>query len=813
MLPGGESSAAPRRAVPRVEVAPYDFAAAQLLEQELGVSHVLGQILVRRGFQTPAAASAFIAAAETHPCDAFAGIDQTVTLIRRHIAAGNRITVHGDYDVDGACSTAVMVRALRALGADVGWFLPNRMTDGYGLGRPTIERLAARGTKLLITVDCGITATAEVRLARAAGIDVVVTDHHAPLASGELPDCGIVHPGVCGYPCVELCGTAVAFKLALALEAPTAEEDIELVGLATVADLMPLRSENRRLAKAGIAALANTSRPGLRALLEVSATDPSSLDAHALGFRLAPRLNAAGRLARADAALELLLTDDESRARQIATELDELNAERRAVEERITWEAEAEVASQGARSFYVLAGEGWHPGVIGIVASRIAERYHRPAILIALAGSASAHGSGRGIPGFDLLRALDAAGQHLERYGGHRMAAGLTIAPDEIPALAGALEHHASSVLTEDMLIPVERVDAIASAADVGLALAEELAALEPHGLGNPRPNILIPGARFEDTRAMGEGRHARFTAVSGGARARAVAFGCGGRVPGRPGEALDATFALERNEWRGVVEPRLVMRQARPCTPGGIELVGEPEGYLAGVLAELGAPLDTGPFRAPTGRAVLDRRGESPLVVLRDTVATGEGVLAVCADVPRRLEGLRARAGGFALSCHHGLAGNPELVDRWRHIVVIDPPTCEAGAALLRAGDGFTHLAWSEPELRFAWQMHELEYGLRASLATLYRGLRTLGRVAGEELEQLLRGEGRHGRPPRVAGRLVRVLAELQLVSLDRELPALALASVAPTALERSPAYRAFSQRYEDGLKFLSGEELQPSG
>src|SRR5579859_3434632 len=277
VLPGGESSSSPRRPDPRVEIVPYDFAASLLLEHELGVSHVLAQILVRRGFQTPAAASAVIEAAETHPAGEFAGIDRPASLIRRHIAAGNRITVHGDYDVDGACSTAVMVRALRALGADVGWFLPNRMTDGYGLGRQAIERLAARGTKLLITVDCGITATAEVRLARAAGIDVVVTDHHAPLASGELPDCEIVHPGVCDYPCVELCGTAVAFKLAQALEAPTADEDIELVGLATVADLMPLRGENRRLAKAGIAALANTSRPGLRALLEVSATDPSSL--------------------------------------------------------------------------------------------------------------------------------------------------------------------------------------------------------------------------------------------------------------------------------------------------------------------------------------------------------------------------------------------------------------------------------------------------------------------------------------------------------------------------------------------------------
>jgi single-stranded-DNA-specific exonuclease len=365
--------------------------------------------------------------------------------------------------------------------------------------------------------------------------------------------------------------------------------------------------------------------------------------------------------------------------------------------------------------------------------------------------------------------------------------------------------------MSEEHLTPIERVDAVASVAELGLALAEELALLEPHGLGNPRPSLLIPGARFEAPSAMGDGRHVRFTAVSGGARARAVAFGCGGRLPGDPGEALDATFALERNEWRGVVEPRLVLRHATPCGAGGIEVLAELEPYLDAVIAELEAPLEGGADTAGS-RVLFDRRGDGPLVVLRDALASGGEVLAVCADVPRRLDGLRSRLGGFALISHRGLEYKSELADRFAHLVVLDPPNTAGRSAAIRRGRGYTHLAWGEAELRFARQMHELEYDLRASLAALYRGIRALGRAAGEELEQLLRGEDRHGRPPGVAGRLVRVLVELQLVSLDRDLPALALASESSTTLESSPAYRAYRQRYEDGLRFLSGEDLPPS-
>jgi single-stranded-DNA-specific exonuclease len=807
-VPGGDEGSRPTRR--RLELPPYDLAAAIGLERDLGISHVLAQILVRRGLGDPAAAAAFLHPREEHDPSGFADIDLAVDAVRRQIDAGGRITVHGDYDVDGVCATAIMVRALRSLGAEAGWFLPDRLRDGYGLSPDTIDRLASRGTTLLITVDCGITALDAVAAARSAGLEVIVTDHHSPRADGRLPECPIVHPGVSGYPCPDLCGAGVAYKLARALGAPSAAEDVELVGLATVADLVPLRGENRRLVREGIAALAASAKPGIRALLEVSRTDPSALDAQAIGFRLAPRINAAGRVRSPDAGLELLLTGDPQRAREIAAELDALNHERRAVEERIVWEAEAQVAELGPRSAYVLAGEGWHPGVIGIVASRIVERHHRPAVLIALDGGAPARGSGRSIPGFDLLGALHAAAGEMVAYGGHRAAAGLTIEPQRVAALVQAIEDHAGRLLTEELLTPVDRIDAIAAGTELGLDVAEELLMLEPCGIGNPRPRLLVPGARFADVRTMGEeGRHARFTVSSGGARAQAVAFGCHGRPAESIDGPLDASFRLERNVWNGTVEPRLVLSHARPCAPAAIEVLGEPDDFLAAVLDEL----DSRPVSAcPAGvrREVLDRRGESPLAVLADACAAGP-TLAVCADVTRRLPGLVDRCGGFALISAATLECRPAVADAYPQVVALDPPAAAPVLDALCAGSGFTHLVWGEAELRFAEQMHELEYGLRTSLASLYRALRLRQRVAGQELERLLRGDGPHGRPARLAGRLIKVLAELELVSLDRALPALAVASAERTQLERSPAYRAYQQRYEDGRRFLSRATQRP--
>jgi single-stranded-DNA-specific exonuclease len=372
--------------------------------------------------------------------------------------------------------------------------------------------------------------------------------------------------------------------------------------------------------------------------------------------------------------------------------------------------------------------------------------------------------------------------------------------------LRAAFERHAADVLTDDLLEPVEHVDAIVSGAQLGLDLADELARLEPCGIGNPRCKLLVPGARLDDVRAMGDGRHARFTVVSGGARARGVAFGCDGN-PGAPaGEPVDATFRLERNVWKGTIEPRLVLGHARRCATAPIAVLGEPGEYLTGVLGELDASLEAAARREGQGRRErLDRRGESPLAVLADALAAGGGVVALCADVTRRLPGLASRTGGFALASYHAAEREPQLLEGFAHVVALDPPAGEPAAIALGHGSGYTHLAWGEPELRFAQQMHELEYGLRKWLAALYRALRTRVRVTGEEFERLLRGDGQPSRPARVGGRVIRVLAELELVSLDRDLPALSIAGSERTTLERSAAYRAYSQRLEDGRRYLS--------
>jgi len=557
----------------RLEIPDCPPAELERLQRELGVSQALAQVLVRRGLGEPARARAFLGGEQEHPPEAFSGIGEAVALILRHVDAGQRITIHGDYDVDGVCSTAVMVRALRELGGNVDHYLPDRAGDGYGLNARTVTRLAARGTRLLVTVDCAVTAVEEVATARALGMDVVVSDHHAPRADGELPRAPIVHPELCGYPCRDLCATAVAYKLAQALctaagaDAREREQDLDLVALATIADVVPLVGENRALVRRGLRALASTTKPGLRALMAVAGVDPSRVSERSVGFALAPRLNAAGRLYRADAGLELILTADPARAERIARELDGANHERRQVEQRIRWQAEQQMAALGERPAYVLAGEGWHPGVIGIVASRLVERSGRPVVLIALDGERG-KGSGRSVEAFDLLAGLTACGGQLLRYGGHRAAAGLEIERARVADFAAALCAHAERVLAPGDLVSVERVDAVLGGEQLGMALAEELQSMAPFGRGNPGVCLLLADATFADARPMGEGRHVRFTVHSRGARARAVAFGTGGQLPVADGAAAQATFTLEVNEWNGVSEPRLVLRQAQPA-PG----------------------------------------------------------------------------------------------------------------------------------------------------------------------------------------------------------------------------------------------------
>ncbi|HXV96054.1 MAG TPA: single-stranded-DNA-specific exonuclease RecJ, partial [Gaiellaceae bacterium] len=449
------------------------------LATALGVGEATASVLVRRGYGDPEAARAFLAAEPPgHDPFLLGDVEAACARIRETIAAGRRICVHGDYDVDGICATALAVTALRGLGADVEWHLPSRFEEGYGVSRETLARLSREEFGLVLTVDCGITAVDEVAEARASGLEVIVTDHHRP---GEtLPDCPIVATKPSQYPFPELCGTGVVFKLLEALGAEGLERHLDLVALATVADVVPLLDENRALVAAGMRRLARTDKPGLQALMRTGGVDPARVDTGAIAFRLAPRINAAGRLGHPGAALDLLLTDDEAEARRLAGELETLNRDRQAVEDRILRDAVRQVEEwpepKRRRVGYVIAGEDWHRGVIGIVASRLVERFHRPVVLIA-GGEPGEDwvGSGRSVSAFDLHGALGACSGLLGRWGGHRAAAGLSIAPANVEAFVEAFADHAAGVLTLEDLRPVTAVDAVVRGDELTLGLCEEL--------------------------------------------------------------------------------------------------------------------------------------------------------------------------------------------------------------------------------------------------------------------------------------------------------------------------------------------------
>src|SRR5205809_6763491 len=440
-------------------IRPCPHRQSSALAQELGISEITASVLVRRGYADPAEARAFLDGEQPlHDPFLLGDMAAACEAIRGAIAAGKAICVHGDYDADGICATALAVLTLRELGADGSWDLPSRFDEGYGIAGETLTRLAEEGCGLVLSVDCGITAVEEVAEAKRLGLEVVVTDHHQP---GErLPDCPLVVTRPSDYPFPELCGTGVVFKLAQALLGPESEaprRHLDLVALATIADVVPLVGENRSLAIAGLRTLARTQKPGLRALMKVARVDPAAVDAGKVGFRLAPRINAAGRLGHPRAALELLLTDDADQARRLADRLEELNRDRQAVEDKIVRAAIAQVEewpeAKRRRRAYVVWGEDWHEGVIGIVASRLVERYHRPVLLLA-GGDGAWKGSGRSIPSFDLHGALRGCAQFLELFGGHRAAAGLSLLSELIEPFADAFAAQAEGWLTPDDLVP-----------------------------------------------------------------------------------------------------------------------------------------------------------------------------------------------------------------------------------------------------------------------------------------------------------------------------------------------------------------------
>jgi single-stranded-DNA-specific exonuclease len=795
---------------------PFSYAEARAIAVELELSEPVAIALVRRGYRTLEAARTFLAADESHEPGDFRSMGLVVERVLAAIESGQRITVHGDFDVDGVCATAILVGTLRELGAECDWLIPDRMTDGYGLSEENVRKLAERGTQLLITVDCGITAVAEVALARELEIDVVVTDHHQ--AGERLPDCSILHPGLDdGYPFDELCGTAVAWKLACALRggvASTDVTDLDLVALATVADLVPLVGENRALVKRGLEEVRRARRPGMKALLAAAKCEPTQLDEGDLAFRLAPRINAAGRLYRADAGVELFLTEDEGRAAEIAAELSRANGERRATEREVTAAAEAALRELPDHlreaPGHVLAGHEWHPGVIGIVASRLVEKHHRPVVVVSLDGEGGGRGSGRSIPGFDLLAGLEACSEHLGSFGGHRAAAGLELEEENLEAFREAFVAHCSSLLEPEDLRRTERIDAIVGGASLGLDLAEELGRLAPFGMGNPGVRLLVPSARVRDVRTMGEGKHARFSLHSGAHRALGVAFGRSSLGVGEE-ELVDASVRLEVNRWNGAVEPRLVLRELYPHPA---ENGAEEEAWWERFEAELASdPAGWAPPELPLDfeheRRVL-RSANAPAAVAGELASCGESVLAVCANAALRIGMSRQ---GLRLADYAELERDPQLPGDFDHVVLVDPPASaalERLAAFSRRSGGYLHRAWGDAEWRFGLAVLEERLAQRPTLIATFRDLREAGEASGAELFEALRGRGPRPRDAEAAARCFRVLSELHLVHGK---PAggdgaVGVVSSEGTDLERSASFRAYSARHQEARRYLEAHK-----
>jgi single-stranded-DNA-specific exonuclease len=831
---------------------PFSYVEARALMRELELPEPIAVTLVRRGYRTVEEARAFLDAAETHDPFAFESMREITGTIERAIASGHRITVHGDYDCDGVSATAILVRALRELGAECDWYIPGRLEDGYGLTREGVERLAARGTRLLITADCGIGCPPEVAAARAAGIDVIVTDHHEPGA--ELPGCPILHPRLGGYPFGELCAAGVAHKLAAALlGTEAAEADLDLVALATVADLVPLRGENRTLVRKGLAIARSGRRIGLRALCDAAKVPLARLDEGDLAFRLGPRINAAGRLYRADAGVELMLTRDEARASDIATELNRANGERRTAERQVVDGAEAartELPERFATApALVLAGTEWHPGVVGIAASRLAERHLVPTVLIGVDSEGRGRGSGRSVPGFDLLAALDACAEHLDRYGGHRAAAGLEIRAARIDAFREAFVAHAAEAIDRDQLVPTESIDAVVGGESLGHDVAEQLERLAPFGMGNPGVRLLVPSVRVRDVRPMGDGeKHARFRIESGARSAMGVAFSVNGALAEpKLADPVDMSVKLELNEWNGAVEPRVVLGELyrhEDEVDGSLEHPA-PEEWWRRFEAERVAALDALPPDSPAldaQRDVIDRRGDSGVAAVAALASCREPILVVCADALRRRELVEraaaparfcggpvaiasgrlaesaARAGvatvldagcGVALADWSLLEQDPEIASRFPHVVVVDPAPFAHLARAGAAGEGFLHLAWGEPDVAFAMRVHEEEWPRRAAATALYRVMRERGAhaVTGEALREILHGPGRHPRAPEAGARRIRLLEEVGAVEWDRAATphSLGVVSSVTKDLELTASFAAYRERYEEGRRFLS--------
>jgi single-stranded-DNA-specific exonuclease len=565
----------------RWRVAPPRLEEESRLAAELGASPFLARLLINRGITEAERASAFLAARLAEHLRSpmlFRDMGRAAERLVTALGRGEGIGIYGDYDVDGISGSALLVCFFRALGADPALHVPHRLREGYGLNEIGVRRLAAAGARVMVTVDCGGVSHREIALAHSLGMDVVVCDHHQVSAT-PLGAHAVLNPieADAGFPFSGLCGAGVAFYLALGVRmrlresggpVPDLRRHLDLVALGTIADLVPIVEENRVLVKYGLREISAGRRPGLAALKMVSGV--RKLSSGAVGFRLAPRLNAGGRLADALRSVDLLTTEDQSRADQLAAALDEENRARQTIERQMLDQAVAMIEASGGaaeRRSIVLASADWHPGVVGIVASRMVERYCRPTVLIAIDAEKNlGRGSARSIRDLDLYDALQTCRDCLEAFGGHRMAAGLSIRPDRVAILSERLEVAVAERTRPEDFVPVRDVDGEMALRDIDDGVLRDLDRLEPFGTGNPEPVFLSRDVRVLSSKVVG-GSHLKLFLGQGGRRMPGIAFGMADRLPAE-GEQLDILHSPMVGQWNGSSITELRVLDLRPHRP-----------------------------------------------------------------------------------------------------------------------------------------------------------------------------------------------------------------------------------------------------
>ncbi len=544
------------------------------ISRELNLPPVIATIILNRGISEP---DSFISPTEDALLDPFLmkGMEKAAERILSALEKSEKIAIYGDYDVDGITSTAIMVRFLRSHKADVMYYIPDRLEEGYGINKNAIDKIADSGVSLLITVDCGITAVGEIEYAKTKGIDTIITDHHE--CKDEIPDAYcLLNPKQpdCMYPFKKLAGVGVAFKLLQALTLKMRfhmreliEEYVDLVAIGTVADVMPLVGENRIIVKKGLELLSYTMNKGIRALAECAEINLTNVQTGTIGFMIAPRINAAGRMGDPRCAVELLLATDEMTARRYAEQLNEENRERQETEICILEEALEMIASNPAYKedyVLVLSHENWHHGIIGIVASKISERFHKPCILIST-DEETGKGSGRSIRSFNLFKALEHCQGCLQKFGGHDLAAGLSVAPEQIDSFRKRINDYAKATLTEEDFTPLLYLDSELPAQYINMNTAEKLSILEPYGMGNASPLFFARKLTVSQIRPLSEGKHIKLTLRSGEYSVDAVGFNMGElNEQLNNDDTIDIAFNLDINVYRGMRQLQVLLKDVK---------------------------------------------------------------------------------------------------------------------------------------------------------------------------------------------------------------------------------------------------------